>query len=241
MEQAHTQPKRWVTILLIVLAFALMGGMLAMPFATEILRHYGFVMANAWPLVIVVSLSLLFGAIKLDNWLMRVLPAWTSRSIYGLKIKVNMAVLPLKTWKLAVLYTPLLLIAIPIVAFYEEFAFRYMLSGPVAVVLWGGVAFGLVHVLSFVPMRMLVTLTVSGIALGVMFSIVSAIAGPEIGLIATTAFHATYNIAFALLTLFMLYAHKPLLAWFAGDCASATAARRHLPTMHRWLRNMEAS
>ena len=84
------------------------------------------------------------------------------------------------------LYTPVLCLLIPLLAFIEEYWFRYGTTNWVRGVLIGGLAFGIIHFTSFVSVRMVIWLTLMGLALVEVYFLG--------GLMACFMLHATYNL-----------------------------------------------
>jgi hypothetical protein len=112
-------------------------------------------------------------------------------------VKSNFALLPLTNKWLWAPYGLLLGACMPLLAFLEEVIFRNGTTNWVRGALWGALAFGLLHILSFVSVRMTLYLTLVGAILVEVYM--------RDGLLAVFVVHACYNLL--ALTLLIVEAH----------------------------------
>ncbi len=99
---------------------------------------------------------------------------------------------------MGLLYGLMLAASMPLLALFEELIFRNHTSGWITGLLWGGLAFGLLHLISLVSIRMTLYLSLVGVCFVGLY-----MAG---GLMAVFVVHASYN----LLALALLIAEEHL-------------------------------
>ena len=75
--------------------------------------------------------------------------------------KTNLLYDPLKS-RLWPLYVALLAFSMPVMAFIEEWIFRYGTHNWIRGFLWGSLAFGLVHIFSMIPVRSVIYCCIMG-------------------------------------------------------------------------------
>jgi hypothetical protein len=114
------------------------------------------------------------------------------------RVKTNIALAPIKYRWVGLLYGLMLAACMPLLALFEELIFRNHTSGWVTGLLWGGLAFGLLHLISLVSIRMTLYLSLVGVCFVGLY-----MAG---GLMAVFVVHASYN----LLALALLIAEEHL-------------------------------
>lgn len=101
-------------------------------------------------------------------------------------VRSNIALVPLRYRLIWAPYALLLAMVMPFLALIEEAVFRAGTTNWVRGLLWGTIAFGLLHLFSFVSLRMTIYLALVG-ALFVELYMVA-------GLAAVFVLHATYNL-----------------------------------------------
>jgi hypothetical protein len=125
------------------------------------------------------------------------------------RVKANIVLLPLKSKWLWAPYGLLLGACMPLLAFIEEVIFRSGTTNWVKGALWGALAFGLLHLLSFVTVRMTIYLTLVGAILVQVYMLD--------GLLAVFVVHTCYNLlALALLVVDVHVRRAPGLIRRAG-------------------------
>jgi hypothetical protein len=130
-------------------------------------------------------------------------------------VKSNFALLPLKNKWIWAPYGLLLGACMPLLAFLEEVIFRSGTTNWVKGALWGALAFGLLHVLSLVSVRMTLYLVLVGAILVQVYMLD--------GLLAVFVVHACYNLL--ALTLLVVEVHlKRAPALIRRAVASVAAA-----------------
>lgn len=100
-------------------------------------------------------------------------------------VRANVALMPVES-RFWLPYSALLAFCIPVLAFVEEYIFRYGTTGWVRGILWGGLAFGFLHLFSLVSIRMAIYLTLVGLVLVQVYM--------TYGLLAVFVLHASYNL-----------------------------------------------
>jgi hypothetical protein len=128
--------------------------------------------------------ALLVIGMLLNNWARALDWPWLEWSPWG--VRTNVALAPMKLRFLWLPYALALAWCIPLLAFFEEEIFRSGTHTWLRGLLWGGVAFGLVHLISCVTVRMTIYLTLVGLALVGIYM--------QGGLIAVFVTHASYNL-----------------------------------------------
>lgn len=147
---------------------------------------------------------------------------WLEWSPWG--IRSNLALAPIKLRFLWLPYALALSCCIPLLAFFEEEIFRNGTHTWLRGLIWGGLAFGLVHLVSCVTVRMSIYLSLIGVALVGIYM--------EGGLLAVFVTHASYNLlALALVSTEQHLSPKlrawlgqalPMARWWGGALTSAT-------------------
>lgn len=154
------------------------------------LTKYGVVLVGkaitvggyAWTVPLAVLL-LIFG-IAFNAKLKSLQWKWLEWSLFS--SKANMALAPIKYRWVWLPYALLLAFCMPLLAFIEEYLFRYGTTNWLRGLLWGTLAFGLLHLLSFVTVRMAIYLCLVG-ALFVEVYLLQ-------GLTAVWVLHTMYNL-----------------------------------------------
>ncbi len=111
--------------------------------------------------------------------------AWLEWS--PLRTRSNVMLLPIRLPWMWAPYALALAFVMPFLAFIEEWLFRYGTTNWIRGLLWGTLAFGVLHLFSLVSVRMSIYLTLVG-ALFVQIYMIG-------GLIAVFVLHAVYNLA----------------------------------------------
>lgn len=133
---------------------------------------------------------------------------WLEWSPFG--IRANAALAPTRVRFVWLPYSLLLGACMPMLAFFEEIIFRRGTNSILIGILWGGIAFGALHLLSLVTVRMTIYLTLVGILFVGLYM--------QAGLLAVFVVHATYN----MLALGLLVAEQHL---GAGSAINRLASR----------------
>ncbi len=133
------------------------------------------------------------------------------------RVKANFVLLPLKRKWLWAPYGLLLGACMPLLALVEEVIFRNGTTNWVEGALWGALAFGLLHLLSFVTVRMALYLTLVGAVLVEVYMLD--------GLMAAFVVHACYNLlALTLLIVELHVKRAPALIRRAGASVAAATS-----------------
>lgn len=188
--------------------------MVARLFATAIVKS-----GHGW---IPVMAGAMVAALAATNRRLKLLgQGWLEWSLF--KSKANIALLPLtvRYWWLP--YLALLAVCVPLMAWMEEWIFRYLIHGGWAGVLWGGFFFGAIHLAAGVTVRMSLCLTGHGLVLVALFGLT--------GLFGVFLVHAAYNLIVIGLVVFEVKLRQPLGLWLKGH----RRLRFHLPTVTDWL------
>ncbi len=131
-------------------------------------------------------------------------------------VKANFVLLPLKNKWLWAPYGLLLGACMPLLALVEEVIFRSGTANWVRGALWGALAFGLLHLLSFVTVRMTLYLILVGAILVQVYMLD--------GLLAVFVVHACYNLlALTLLIVELHVKQAPALIRRAGARVAAAS------------------
>lgn len=191
-----THVKKHRNGLLIAVALGQLVYLLTLPatrlaFAT-LIRAVGDV--HYLPYVLVAPVLLGFG-LTFNRLMKRLSWGWLEWSLMGRKS--NLALAPIKLRWFGVIYGLMLAACMPLLAFFEELIFRNGTTDWVRGLLWGGLAFGVLHLVSFVSLRMTIYLTLVGVGLVGLY-----MTG---GLLAVFVTHATYNLL--VLALMMVEQH----------------------------------
>jgi Type II CAAX prenyl endopeptidase Rce1-like len=101
-------------------------------------------------------------------------------------VKANVALLPIKARLVWLPYALLLAFCMPFFALIEEILFRAGTTDWVRGLLWGTLAFGLCHLISFVTIRMTIYLTLVGAVFVQLYMLD--------GLVAVFVLHSVYNL-----------------------------------------------
>jgi hypothetical protein len=139
--------------------------------------------ARYLPYVLLAPVLLGFGVL-FNRWMKRLPWAWLEWSLMGQK--ANLALAPIRLRWFGLIYGLMLAACMPLLAFFEELIFRNGTTDWGRGLLWGGLAFGALHLVSFVSVRMTIYLSLVGVALVGLY-----MTG---GLIAVFVTHAVYNL-----------------------------------------------
>jgi hypothetical protein len=174
-----------------VLVLAQIGYLLTLPPTWLVDRMFlrAVVQPHYLPYVLLAP-ALLAGGVRFNVWLKATGWSWLEWSPFG--IKANLALSPVQSRWIGPPYALMLALCMPLLALFEEIIFRNGTTSWLQGILWGGLAFGALHLISFVSIRMTIYLALAGIVLvGVYMT------G---GLLAAFVTHAVYNLlALALL------------------------------------------
>jgi hypothetical protein len=182
--------------LLLVFGVAQLGFLLSMPVTLMAVRLLGrTVFSGHYTLYVLLAPCLLGFGVLFNQKLKALDRPWLEWSPWHMKS--NFALLPLKNKWLWAPYGLLLGTCMPVLAFLEEVIFRNGTTSWVRGALWGALAFGLLHVLSFVTVRMTLYLTLVGAILVQVYMLD--------GLLAVFVVHACYNLL--ALTLLVVEVH----------------------------------
>lgn len=184
---------------------------------------------NRWWLIATLAGPLLLGlAYALNRWLKSLSMSWLEFSLS--RNRENASLTPLRyRWVLSVPYVLLLSVCIPVMAAAEELIFRAWLSGAVAIVAWGGVVFGAIHLMVGVTVRMALNNAALGIVLGVVFAVVDSQAGHAAALLAVTFMHTSYNYTALALILYEVKLQPALARFLVGPHPVARWIVQQLP------------
>ena len=100
-------------------------------------------------------------------------------------VRANVALMPVES-RIWLPYSALLAFCIPLLAFLEEYIFRYGTVTWVRGILVGGLSFGFLHLVSLVSVRMAIYLSIVGLVFVEVYM--------TYGLVAVFVLHATYNL-----------------------------------------------
>jgi hypothetical protein len=193
--------------LLIALALGQLGFLLTLPATRLALSILGRAVSDPRYLPYALLAPALLGCGVGFNRLMKRLPwAWLDWSLMGQRS--NLALAPIRLRWFGLVYGAMLAACMPLLAFFEELIFRNGTTNWLRGLLWGGLAFGILHLVSFVSVRMTIYLSLVGVVLVGLYM--------SSGLIAVFVTHAVYN----LLALTLMLAEQHL--------ARAPAAVRRL-------------
>jgi hypothetical protein len=176
--------KQHKTAVLMVLAGGQLAVLLTMPATLFTLKLLGLAITHGYALYTLFAPALLICGLSFNKRLRALNWRWLEWSPWG--IKANLALAPMEVRFLWLPYALVLGCCIPILAFLEEEIFRNGTHNWLRGLLWGGVAFGLVHLLSCVTVRMTLYLTLVGVALVGVYM--------KGGLVAVFVAHASYNL-----------------------------------------------
>ncbi len=185
--------------LLLIFTLAQFAYLLSMP----VTRSVGLVLARAVlsgdyiPYVLLAPCLLGFGV--LFNQKLKAL-GWRWLEWSPWHLKANFVLLPLKSKWLWAPYGLLLGACMPLLALVEEVIFRNGTTNWVKGALWGALAFGLLHLLSFVTVRMALYLTLVGAVLVQVYMLD--------GLLAVFVVHACYNLLVLALLIVELHVQR---------------------------------
>lgn len=140
---------------------------------------------------------MLAAAVVVNRSLKQLNLRWLEWSPFG--IRANLALAPIQRRWLGLPYALMLALCMPLLAFAEELIFRNGTTTWTQALLWGGLAFGALHLVSFVSIRMAIWIGMAGVGLAALY-----MSGAGLGGVFVT--HATYN----LLALAMLVAEQHL-------------------------------
>jgi hypothetical protein len=185
------------TGILIVLAAGQLAVLLTMPATSFALKLLGRAVTHGYAGYALLAPGLLALGVLFNKQARALDWRWLEWSPWG--VKANVALAPMKLRFLWLPYALALGWCIPLLAFFEEEIFRNGTHTWLRGLLWGGLAFGLVHLVSCVTVRMSIYLTLVGVALVGIY-----IQG---GFIAVFVTHASYNLL--ALTLVGIDQHLP--------------------------------
>lgn len=189
--------KRHRKYLIVAFALAQLAYLLTMPATLKALQVLGLAVTDPSYLPYALAAPLLLGGGIAFNRRLKALGwRWLEWSPMG--HQANLALAPIRFRWIWVPYGAMLALCMPLLAFFEEMIFRMGTTGWIRGLLWGGVAFGLVHLASFVTIRMTIYLSLVGVILVGLY-----MTG---GIIAVFVTHAVYN----LLALTLLIAEQHL-------------------------------
>lgn len=189
--------KRHRKYLIVAFALAQLGYLVTMPATLKAIEVLGEAVTDPRYLPYVVAAPILLGGGIVFNRRLKALGwRWLEWSPGGQS--ANLALAPIRFRWIWVPYGVMLATCMPLLAFFEEMIFRNGTTGWLRGLLWGGLAFGLVHLASFVSVRMTIYLSLVGIVLVGLY-----MTG---GIIAVFVTHAVYN----LLALTLLIAEQHL-------------------------------
>lgn len=170
----------------------------------------------------VVAIAMITGLVLVNDKLKRLDQSWLEWSLFKGK-KANVTLLPLVSRYSWLIYLPLLVLVVPLLAWIEEYIFRYLIHGGMIGVLWGGFFFGLVHLTAGVTLRMSLCLTGHGLVLVALYG--------ATGLAGVFLVHAAYNLIVIAMVVFEMKLKQSLGLWLAGR----RRLHLHLPTVTSWL------
>jgi hypothetical protein len=201
--------------LLVVFAVAQLAYLVSMPVSrTAVALLVRAVLSGQYTLYVLLAPCLLVAGVLLNRSLQALDWRWLEWSPWH--VKSNLALMPLKNKWLWAPYGLLLGACIPLLAFFEEIIFRSGTTDWVRGALWGSLAFGVLHLVSCVSVRMTVYLTLLGAVLVEVYMLD--------GLLAVFVVHACYNLL--ALTLLIAEVHlkrAPTLVQRASASVGAAA------------------
>lgn len=237
--------KTWVLCLVVTFMSLSFASLLVLPDTRSMVHRSAMIYLNlmgswiAWLIIPGAVLTLRY-VIKLDNKLRSLDKRWLEWSPFN--VKMNIAAVPISVKYLGIPYVLILLYSLPFMAWVEEMLFRYtvdnwlMPNAPSSVLhwvmlgcvglLWSGLVFGVVHLVSLVTIRMTLCLSFAGVVLLAVYLVTSNIW-------VATAFHATYNIIAVGWIVFELR-HKEQLQELLGNVEHRARIDRHVPTIAGW-------
>ena len=151
--------------------------------------------------ILLAPLLLAFG-IAFNTRLQSLNKRWLEWSPFHLR--ANVALMPIKVRWVWLPYSLLLAFCMPFLALLEEWLFRAGTTSWVQGLLWGTIAFGLFHLLSFVSIRMTIYLMLVGAVFVELYMLE--------GIVAVWVLHAVYNLTALALT--VATRKRPLPALF---------------------------
>ena len=171
-------------MLISLVAFSQLISLLFIPFTRQVGLLFLRALGHGYLKYALIAPFLLVGGIYLNRKLASLknpILEWSP-----LHNRSNVALMPLRARGLWPIYYLVLLGCIPVLAFFEEWIFRNGDHNLPRDLLLGGLAFGFVHLVSLVTIRMCCYLTLVGLVLVGVYSIG--------GLTACFVVHATYNV-----------------------------------------------
>lgn len=184
-------------------------------------QFVGAIFTTSYSWVSIMALAMLAALAAVNRRLKQRQQGWLEWSLF--KTKANIALLPLTIRRWWLPYLLLLAVCVPLMAWMEEWIFRYLIHGGWAGVLWGGFFFGAIHLAAGVTVRMSLCLTGHGLVLVALFSLT--------GLLGVFLVHAAYNLTVIGLVVFEVKLRQPLGLWLQAH----HRLRFHLPTVTGWL------
>ncbi len=205
--------KRYRSRLLVILALTQLAFLLTIPAtraATGLLAHA--VLSGRYLGYVLLAPCLLGFGVLCNQRLKALDWRWLEWSPWN--VRGNVALLPLQHRWLWAPYGLMLGACMPLLALFEELIFRNGTTDWVKGLLWGALAFGVLHLLSFVTIRMTLYLVLVGAILVQVYMLD--------GLVAVFVLHASYNLlALALLIAQEHLKHSPALVRWASDKVAA--------------------
>lgn len=192
--------KRHKAVLLLALSVGPLVLLLFLPTTWMVLALFARAAASSQfgPYVLVAPALLAFGLV-FNSKLKALDCRWLEWSPFH--NKANLALMPLGYRRLWLPYGLMLGCCMPLLALIEEVIFRSGTTNWIRGLLWGGLAFGLLHLLSLVSVRMVIYIGLLGLAFVQVYMLG--------GLLAVFVVHASYNLL--VLSLLIIEAHSPRL------------------------------
>jgi membrane protease YdiL (CAAX protease family) len=177
--------KRHRNELLLVLAFAQLCWLLSMRITWTAVDLLGQALTDGrYVVYILCGPLLLVAGVGFNRWMKELDRPWLEWSPLG--VRANIALAPITRRWIGIPYAVLLAACMPLLAFAEELIFRNGTTNWLRGLLWGGLAFGALHLVSFVSLRMAIWIGLAGVILAGLY-----MTG---GLAAVFVTHATYNL-----------------------------------------------
>jgi membrane protease YdiL (CAAX protease family) len=190
--------KRRRGTLLLVILFGQLGWLLTMKATWSAVNSLGQAYADPHLLAYAIcGMLLLVAGVVVNRALKQLDLRWLEWSPFGLR--ANVALAPIKRRWIGLPYALMLALCMPLLALIEEIIFRSGTTSWARALLWGGLAFGALHLLSFVSIRMVIWIGMAGVGLAALYMNGAGLDGVFVA-------HATYN----LLALALLVAEQHL-------------------------------
>ena len=179
-ERRHRRTRRWVTVALflqVLFVSVLAWTRLA---AVDYAQAIG---SGQYLFEVALAPGLLAFGIYFNEKIRALNVRWLEWSPFHVRANVSLMPVESRFW---LPYSALLAFCIPLLAFLEEYIFRYGTTTWVRGILWGGLAFGFLHLFSLVSIRMAIYLTLVGLVFVEVYM--------TYGLLAVFVLHASYNL-----------------------------------------------